>query len=498
MRRHRALLAAIAAIGIGCASGPAAASGTEHPAAKPSPATGYIYAGTIASGLQTLAVHADHTVTLARTIPSPGGAIGGVTLLHTKAGIKLYVMAGVFGSKQSIYTYSVNESSGKLTLSSKPPIQNVLAGQRGNNLYSWDGQGHNPDFDDALYAETCVASNCSTYGLGFYKVNLNTGALTLAETPSAATLNWVSVQDDRMAILVPENPGDAIEPIAINHETGTFATGGLYILSTNDQPKLPAYADMVGAGPYGVAAGNIDLGGQTIGPSISVLHSTGGTHLSSPAAISSDGTPSAMALLAHIVVVGEAGPTDGPQLQLIAPSGLTEDGVVDLTKAPYKLGSGSSFDPDFVETIYQLGQGVYFGVYGDPLVQGTYGVNGHGLELNQKHPTVSNLGTITSMAGFLLPTKTATTLSVGKKNSKLNVTGRVNNGVNGGAVDVTLYSRKNLGPWIKRAHHIVGLTNTQHFSTSFTRVGQPHCRVKAAYAGNKTTAPSSASVTFSC
>jgi hypothetical protein len=141
-------LTAVAVTGVLTIPLPAIAS---VPKSAPVP-IGYIYAGTISSGLETLAVAKDHSVTVVKDTPSPGGDIGGVALLHTKGGVWLYVESGAFGGLGNIYEYSVNKRTGAIARTKAKPVA-AIGSLRGNNLLAYDGYGMNPSYGSFIYAQ---------------------------------------------------------------------------------------------------------------------------------------------------------------------------------------------------------------------------------------------------------------------------------------------------------------------------------------------------------
>jgi hypothetical protein len=502
MRTPTALTLALVAAG-SAALGATAASGTAIPNVTAKP-IGYIYAGTINSGIETLAVHSDHTLKLVHTTPLPAGAtaVGGVTLVHTKAGLKLYVLAGAFAQAGSIYTYSVSPTTGALTKSTAK-VNGIQPVQGGNNLFSWDGQAQSAGDGDAVYASTCVGAItggfCSSYGVGLYDVNQKTGALKLAATPTPAKIWGISVAGDRMNVLVaPPTLGTAILPIKIDHVTGRFTNGPSFDLVTNDNPPQPTTATMLATSPTSVAVGPMGLGVKTPGSWMAVYSSTGTKILKGGNATKVDPNTSTMAFIPHTLLIGGYDDTTfGPKLQLVSPSGQTTGGTIDLTKAPYHLSSGASFDPYGVETIFQLGKGIYIGNYFNPVVQATDGVGGKGFTINQTHPIVANTGAVTSMAGFLLPAVTKTTIALHRQGTKLIVSGAVSGGKPGVHVTVTLLTKKGT-KYVPNAKKAPALSSKHRYSATFSDPSAAKCEATARYPGTSTTRPSSATLQFAC
>jgi hypothetical protein len=499
MRRPTTLALVALAMTGSAALGATAASGTAAPNVT-AKTIGYIYAGTINSGLETLAVHSDYTATLVHTTPLPTGtsSVGGVALMHTKAGLRLYVIAGAFAQPGSIYTYSVS-ATGALTKSAVKPVKGPVPFQIGNNLSSWDGQALSPADADTLYAPTCIGSTCSTYGVGLYEINQTTGAPKLAATPAAAKVQRISVVGDRMNVLVqPPTGGTAILPIKIDHATGRFINGSRFDLVTDDAKPQPTTATMVATSPTSVAAGPMGLGTAKPGSWMSVFGSTGTKILNGGNATLVDPNASTMAFIPHTLLVGGYNDTTyGPELQLVSPSGATSGGTIDLTKAPYHLSSGVSYSPDFVETIFQLGKGVYIGNYGNSALQATDGVGGKGFAINQTHPVVANTGAITSMAGFLLPAVTKTTITMHRQGAKLVASGAVSGGQVGIHVKVTLLVKKGTH-YVPSAAKSPALSATHHYSATFGSPNAARCEATARYPGTATTRSSSATIRFAC
>jgi hypothetical protein len=493
------------ALGASIMAGSAALGATTAASGNPTPSVktktvGYIYAGTITGGVETLAVHPDYTLSLVHTTPSPGGDISGVTLLHTKSGLKLYVLAGTFGGPGSIYTYSVSPTTGALTKSAvKPPAGNAFDIQGGNNLFSWDGRLHSASDADAVYAPTCVGSGCAaySYGFGVYKVNQSTGALTLAATPHAENIQHMAGADDRIDLLVSNSSGRIIDSMRVDHASGLLIAGGdpSGYLETNDNPPLPSGASAIAPGSGTVGAGGVNFGAKTTTPQIAVyvgsksnvLHGSGTKELLEP---------SVMMFLPHVLVVGGTNGT-GPKLQFVTPDGQLTEGAIDLTKAPYNLNSGSGTDPFAVETIFTLGNGLYFGNYLNPIVQGTWGVGGKNVALNQVHPAVANTGNVTSMAGFLIPAVTKTSATLQRKGTKLIVSGTVSGGEAGIHVKVTLLRKKGT-KYVQVAQKTPALSAKHHYSATLSRPNAAKCEAKVHYPGSATTKVSNATLHFAC
>ncbi len=209
-----------------------------------------------------------------------------------------------------------------------------------------------------------------------------------------------------------------------------------------------------------------------------------------------DYTGSALSFIPHALLDAEVGPTFGPWLQLVSPDAVTGIGAIDLTKKPFSLGGGSQTDPDFPETIYQLGTGIYIGVYLDPIVEATDGVGGKGLVID-KQATVAGTVSITSMAGWLDPKATTTLVAEKKAGKTITVNGSVKGGVAGLSVSVTLFVKKG-STFSPVQHKEATLGATLHYATSLSRPNAATCRLKAVYGGNAATASSTAQVTFAC
>jgi hypothetical protein len=468
-------------------SGPVHASPKQ--ALKP---IGYIYAGTINEGLDTLAVAANHTMTLVKVSPAPAVHISGVAILHTKQGVHLYVLAGPFDDA-SIYEYSVNGATGDLTLDKVPPVTGLLADGAGNNLHAYDGFATNPKDASNIYVQKCVDKACTRWGLADYHSNPTTGALKLAGPVKASPIEWVSLQGDRMDLLEQTKTGDGILPIVIDHKSGDLRTGVFFDLVTNDNPALPTTADLIAAGPVSVGVGGIYVGNGVFTKQIAIYPSTG-VHLEAGAGVDEVGGTGALAFIPHALLAGGYGATYGPELQLVSPSGVTGGGSIDLTRKPYDEGIGNSQDPNTVETIFALGIGIYIGNYAGLTVQGT---DVKGLVLNKSHPTVAGTGSTTSMTGFLKPTATKTTLAVAHKGKALIFRGSVAGGVDGLAVSITL-EVKHGSTYHPVQHKDAALTKTAHYSAGMSRPTAARCRAAAVYAGDAATAASRASLTFAC
>ena len=498
-RGATAVIAAIALLAVATGTGGAAASSrARSEPLKVSKSIGYLYGGTISHGVDTLAVAANHTTTLVKETASPGGDIGGMAILHLPSGVYLYVLAGSFGGQGSVYTYAVNIRTGALTRTKAAPVPLVLAAERGNNLYPYDGFATGPGGESVLYALRCLTPACSAYGIVRYHPNPKTGALTLTAKPVSSEVDWMSLEGNRLAILTRDSHHqEGIVPGKITHSTGALSIGTFFGLVTNDNPPVPATADMVTAGPSSVGVGGIYVGGKDPGPLVAVYPSSG-LHVAAGAGVDEAGTPSAMLFIPHLLLTGESSSAGGPLLQLVSPSGVTSAGSIDLTKAPYLEGDGGgSSDPNFPETIYTLGAGVYIGNYSGLIVQGTDGYAGKGFELNQTHPTVAGTTSTTSMAGFLKPSATKTTLHVKHKGGKILVSGSVTPSVGGLPVSVTLSAL--IGKKLKPLQHKTAtLTKKGHFSASMARPKPAHCRVTASFTGDATWAPSSRTLTFPC
>jgi hypothetical protein len=451
---------------------------------------GYIYAGTISSGLETLAVAKDHTVTVVKDTPSPGGDIAGVALLHTKGGLWLYVESGAFGSLGNIYEYSVNKRTGAIARTKAKPVASI-GSLRGNNLLAYDGYGMNPAYGSFIYAQTCASkppcTAFSSFGLVGFRANATTGALQQLATPKAANINSTSISGDRLAVIEDSStgPGLVVSSYQIVSKTGGLKpiVSDYHLVNKSNQP--------IGGGD--VAAG--------IGTGIDNLSSSGATAVGVLTGSAIDQTTeahegTALAFIPHLLLVGEVGATFGPFLELIAPDGLGSDGGIDLTASQYGLSGGSEDDPRFPETIYQLGAGIYVGSYLNPMVQATDGVGGKGLVMGKKAAVTGTLS-VTSMAGFLKPTATKTTIAVKHSGKTLVVSGTVKGGVAGLPVTVTIYAEKGK-KFVAVQHKKPGLTGNLHYSAALSKPKAAVCRAVAGYAGNAATAGSSARLTFAC
>jgi hypothetical protein len=300
-------------------------------------------------------------------------------------------------------------------VATKAPLVAALGFLRGNNLFAYDGYGANPSYASVIYAQVCTSQPCSQYGLTGFRANATTGALQKLASPAPASIDSVSISGDRLAILQPpaSGPGLVVSSYLIVSKTGAL------------KPVIKAYhlvngmGDLIGGGDVAAGTG-VGIDGLTNNgvAEVGVLFGGGISETTQ------EHTGSALAFIPHTLLEGEAGPTSGPFSQLISPDGRTSGGGIDLTLPPFNLGSGSGQDPRFPETIYQLGTGIYIGMYLDPLVQATDGVGGEGLFIGKK-PTVAGTVSITSMAGFVKPHATHTTISVKPSGKTLIVSGTV-------------------------------------------------------------------------
>jgi hypothetical protein len=198
-----------------------------------------------------------------------------------------------------------------------------------------------------------------------------------------------------------------------------------------------------------------------------------------------------------LLLAGEIGPMYGPFPDLVAPNGLSSDGSVDLTASQYGLSGGSEEDDlRFPQTIYQLGVGIYVGIYLDGMVQATDGVGGKGLVIDKKAAVTGTLS-VTSLAGFLKPTMTKTTIAVKHNGKTLVVSGTVKGGVAGLPMIVTIYAEKGK-KFVAVQHKEPALTGSLHYSATLTEPKGSVCRAIAGYTGNAATGGSSARITFAC
>src|SRR5215472_5430147 len=189
--RASAFLAAFAVVAVtGIVTAPSRAVASA-PQVIPAP-IGYIYAGAVLGGLDTLAVAPDHSVTVIRNTPAPDVHISGVALLHTKGGLWLYVESGPFGGLDNIYEYAVNTKTGAIARTKAPPVA-ALGDLRGNNLFAYDGYGANPAYTSVVYAQVCATKPCTQYGLTGFRANATTGALQKLASPSPAAIDSVSI-----------------------------------------------------------------------------------------------------------------------------------------------------------------------------------------------------------------------------------------------------------------------------------------------------------------
>ncbi|MGC9962396.1 MAG: hypothetical protein ABSE47_10930 [Acidimicrobiales bacterium] len=461
-----------------------AAAGAAKNTTKP---IGYIYAGSIFAGLDTLAVAANDSVKVVKKTASPSGDIGGVALLHGASGLYLYVIAGPFAQEGEIYQYSVNKQTGAITRSSVAPVAGVLPYLHGNNLFAFDGRATNSSFASVIYANVCIDKACTKYGLQEFRANPTTGALSKVGTAGSEFMVSVSVSGERMAILQhpKSGPGLIIDSLLCNEKTGGLTpVGGSYHLvdKANDPIGGTNVAAGAGVGIDGVELDNIPSVGVETGSSIDGVRE------------SYEG--SALAFIPHALLDAEVGPTYAPWLQIVAPNGETDGGHIDLSKSPFDLGGGSNSDPNGPETIFQLGTGIYIGVYLDPIVQATDGVGGKGLVID-KQATVGGTISVDSMAGFLEPSATTTSIAVAHAGKNLDFSGKVKGGAAGISVSVTLYVKKGntFSPVQQKS---AKLTTSLQYSTSLSRPNASTCRAKAVYEGNGSTAVSSAVTTFSC
>jgi hypothetical protein len=460
-------------------------SAAASPATAPAP-IGYIYGGSISSGLFTLAVAKDHSLKVVRDTPSQGGDIAGVALLHTKGGMWLYVESGAFGGAGSIYEYAVNRKTGAIKRTKAAPIP-ALGVFRGNNLFAYDGHAANPAFTSVLWSPVCIGTGCATFGIEGFRANPNTGALQKYQAAQPSRVQAMSVIGDWMALLQDQPKGGlAVSSALINHKTG-----GL-------KPVIKGFGLVDGKGnPIGgtdVAAGDgVGIDGLSNNSVAEVGVLTGGTIQETTQA--HEGTT--LSFIPHALLEGEtASPAFGPYLQLIAPNGLNTSGDVDLTASKYGFSGGSEDDPRFPETIFQLGAGVYVGIYLNPIAQATDGVGGKGFAMDKTAKVAGTLS-VTSMAGYLQPTATKTTIAVHKNGSKLTVSGTVKGGGAGLTVTVTIYVKKG-GKFVAEQHRSAVLTGKRHYSTSLSKPKGATCRATARYGGNAATKSSAGTATFSC
>ncbi len=203
---------------------------------------GYIYAGSIFAGLYTLAVAPNDTMTVVKNTPSPSGDIGGIAVLHSKAGLNLYVLGGPFGGIGSIYQYSVSTRTGAITLTKYAPIPGVLASLRGNNLLAYDGRGINPSFTSVIYADVCADKACSHYGLAGFRADPTTGVLKELAAPGSQFIDSDSISGRRIAVLAaPQSgPGRVITSALIDTRRVVSSRWELPIGSSTNRVKPSA------------------------------------------------------------------------------------------------------------------------------------------------------------------------------------------------------------------------------------------------------------------
>ena len=381
----------------------------------------------------------------------------------------------------------MNQRTGAVARTKVAPVTDVLGALRGNNLFAYDGYGTNPSYASVIYTQMCIVEPCTKYGLADFRANAKTGALKLFSPAGQAFIRSVSISGDRMAVLESpaSGPGLIVSSLLIVHKTG------------NLKPVISSYRlvdsdnDPIGGNDVAAGAG-VGIDGLNNNGVASVGVLTGGAI--DDTAQQFGGT--ALAFIPHALLEAEIGPTFGPFLQLISPDGLGSDGGIDLTLPPFKLGGGAEDDPHFPENIFQLGAGIYIGVYLDPLVQATDGVGGKGLVIDKK-PTVAGTFSDTSLTGFLKPTATKATIAVKHSGKTLVVSGTVKGGASGLLVTVTLSVEKGK-KFVSVQHKAPALNSKLHYSASLSKPKASVCRATVSYKGNAATAGSSAHLTFAC
>jgi hypothetical protein len=403
----------------------------------------------LSTGLETLAVAKDHSVTVVKDTPSPGGDIAGVALLHTKGGLWLYVESGAFGGLGNIYEYSVNNRTGAIARTKAKPVA-ALGGLRGDNLLAYDGYGTNPSYGSFIYAQTCASTPpCtafSSFGLVGFRASATTGALHQLAAPRAANIISASVSGDRLAVLEDSStgPGLVVSSYQIASKTGGLKpiVAGYHLLNKANQP--------IGGGD--VAAG--------VGTGIDNLSNNGAT---------------AVGVLTGSAIDQTTQAHEGSALA----SGLAAEAPTTRASRRRSTSSASASTSAFISTRWCRPP--------------TASAAREGLVMDKKAAVTGTLG-VTSMAGFLKLTATKTTIAVKRSAKTIVVSGAVTGGVSGLPVTVTIYVEKGK-KFVAVQHKTPGLTGKLHYSASLTTPKGAICR---AVAGNAATAASSARLTFAC
>jgi hypothetical protein len=344
-----------------------------------------------------------------------------------------------------------------------------------------------------------------------YRANPTTGKLSLVGKVAASQINAVSISGDRIDVLVQlGQPAQTnLEAFTINHATGALVGGTPFALTAVNDSSVPVTSDEIVATGAATGAASVATvipfyaSDHFAGQAVAVYPSTGRAVSDGDAAqVPPLSDWRTMQFLQSVLVVGEAGDQDegaapGPQLGLFAPDGDASDGIIDLTQPPYNLPGSGDAQPNDVAAIFSLGKGVYIGSDLGPIVQGTDGVGGNGLVLNQQDPTVTGSASATVMTGYLVPPATTTTVTVGKAGRTLHLTGSVKGGIAGLPVAVTVYRRTG-----NHFHPIATksptLSPTKRYKTTVKVAKGGTCRVTARYAGDAESGRSQVTKHFTC
>jgi hypothetical protein len=474
------------------------------PKATPHP-IGYIYTTTPLGTIDQFAVQPDRTLKLVGSVTAPTTHVVGLALLHTPGGMHLYALT--FDSDvQTIVQYSVAAATGTLTRDKVPPVTGVHGVHAAREMLAFDGYGTDGSGPSAIYLLGCITKACTKSGFAEYRANPQTGKLSLDGTVGPAVINSMSISGTRIDALVQNTKvfQTDVKAILINPKTGDLSSGAPFGLTADNDLTVKVSSDETIATSATSVATLIPhyANGFPVGEDVAVYPSTGRDLTTGEYTVVSNAISgvNVLGFIPHALVAGAqgkqaAGP--GPELELFSPDGATAAGTIDLTKPPFNLPTGSSEEPNTVASIFVLGDGVYIGSVNGPIVQGTDGVGGKGLEFNKTHPTVAGSESAQEMVGYLIPPKTTTTVAVGKASGELHITGSVTGGIAGLPVSVTLYRRTG-----KLFHPIASksalLLQTKHYSTSFAGLKGAVCRVTTRYTGDDHSGPSEASKNFAC
>jgi hypothetical protein len=483
----------------GARVGPLTHSTPDRASSKP---RGFVYAGTFTGAIDILAVEPNWTLKLIGSEPTAAPRNEGLAILHTPAGVRLYAIqaSSVVGS---LYEFSVNTKTGKLTADNSTPVPDIVPTESGSGgLLAYDGYATNKSDKSTLFAEACTTDPCGGQtGPVQFSINPQTGAPKLVGgLPSAVDEFDESINRNDLDILASAKGGGAqVDPIEVAPKTGKLIAGKAFFL-TYGSSQTPASAESVGTGVGRIALGRVQLSAGVAGVAVDPSSGLGIAAGQGANVANSDYQLTALKFLPHILLAAETNiPTYAPQLEFFSPDGCCSQGTINLGDAPFNLRGGTNQDADSPTDILTLGKGLYLSTSLGGVIQATDGVGGKGVEVNKTTPEVNGTFEAYSIAGFLKPhkKKTAVTLHVHLAGGKVHVSGVVSAGVAGVKVVVKL-ERLSSGSYATVHTAKAKLSGAHKYATSFNPAKKGSCRAVARYPGTSTTTSSSASKKFAC